>query len=365
MCLIPASAHGTNAASAVMAGMRVVVVACDEQGNVDVADFRAKADEHADRLAALMVTYPSTHGVFEERIGEICDIVHAHGGQVYIDGANLNALVGVARPGWFGGDVSHLNLHKTFCIPHGGGGPGVGPVAARAHLAPFLPNHPAAPEAGPATGPGPVSAAPWGSAGILPISYTYTKLMGPEGLRRATAVAILSANYIAGRLGEHYPVLYTGEHGRVAHECIIDLRPITKATGVTVDDVAKRLIDYGFHAPTMSFPVAGTLMIEPTESEPLAEIDRFCDAMIAIKGEIDRVASGEVAHADSALAHAPHTAEDLLVDDWDRPYTREEAAYPVRSLRRGKYWPPVSRIDGGYGDRNLVCACPPPEAFED
>ena len=365
VCLIPASAHGTNAASAVMAGMRVVVVACDEQGNVDVADFRAKADEHADRLAALMVTYPSTHGVFEERIGEICDIVHAHGGQVYIDGANLNALVGVARPGWFGGDVSHLNLHKTFCIPHGGGGPGVGPVAARAHLAPFLPNHPAAAEAGPATGPGPVSAAPWGSAGILPISYTYTKLMGPEGLRRATAVAILSANYIAGRLGEHYPVLYTGEHGRVAHECIIDLRPITKATGVTVDDVAKRLIDYGFHAPTMSFPVAGTLMIEPTESEPLAEIDRFCDAMIAIKGEIDRVASGEVAHADSALAHAPHTAEDLLVADWDRPYTREEAAYPVRSLRRGKYWPPVSRIDGGYGDRNLVCACPPPEAFED
>ncbi len=365
VCLIPASAHGTNAASAVMAGMRVVVVACDDQGNVDVDDFRAKADEHADRLAALMVTYPSTHGVFEERIGEICDIVHTHGGQVYVDGANLNALVGVARPGWFGGDVSHLNLHKTFCIPHGGGGPGVGPVAARAHLAPFLPNHPAAPEAGPATGPGPVSAAPWGSAGILPISYTYTKLMGPDGLRRATAVAILSANYVAARLGEHFPVLYTGEHGRVAHECIIDLRPITKATGVTVDDVAKRLIDYGFHAPTMSFPVAGTLMIEPTESEPLVEIDRFCDAMIAIKAEIDEVASGAVAHDDSALAHAPHTAEDLLVTDWDRPYSREQAAYPVRSLRRGKYWPPVSRIDGGYGDRNLVCACPPPEAFED
>jgi glycine cleavage system P protein (glycine dehydrogenase) len=365
VCLIPASAHGTNAASAVMAGMRVVVVACDEQGNVDVDDFRAKADEHADDLAALMVTYPSTHGVFEERIGEICDIVHAHGGQVYVDGANLNALVGVARPGWFGGDVSHLNLHKTFCIPHGGGGPGVGPVAARAHLAPFLPNHPAADEAGPATGPGPISAAPWGSAGILPISYTYTKLMGPDGLRQATAVAILSANYIAGRLGEHYPVLYTGEHGRVAHECIIDLRPITKATGVTVDDVAKRLIDYGFHAPTMSFPVAGTLMIEPTESEPLVEIDRFCDAMIAIRAEIDRVASGEVAHDDSALAHAPHTAEDLLVADWTRPYSREDAAYPVPGLRRSKYWPPVSRIDGGYGDRNLVCACPPPEAFED
>jgi glycine dehydrogenase len=343
----------------------VVVVACDDAGNVDVDDFRAKADEHGDRLAALMVTYPSTHGVFESRIGEICDIVHAHGGQVYVDGANLNALVGVARPGWFGGDVSHLNLHKTFCIPHGGGGPGVGPVAARAHLAPFLPNHPSTPEAGPETGPGPVSAAPWGSAGILPISWAYTKLMGPDGLRRATEVAILSANYIAARLGDHYPVLYTGEHGRVAHECIIDLRPITKATGVTVDDVAKRLIDYGFHAPTMSFPVAGTLMIEPTESESLAEVDRFCDAMIAIKGEIDRVASGEWPHEQSPLHHAPHTAEDLLVADWDRPYSREQAAYPVAALRRAKYWPPVSRIDGGYGDRNLVCACPPPEAFED
>jgi glycine dehydrogenase len=364
VCLIPASAHGTNAASAVMAGMRVVVVACDEDGNVDVDDFRAKADAHADDLAALMVTYPSTHGVFEARITEICDIVHSHGGQVYVDGANLNALVGVARPGWFGGDVSHLNLHKTFCIPHGGGGPGVGPVAARAHLAPFLPNHPAAAEAGPDTGPGPVSAAPWGSASILPISYAYTKLMGPDGLRRATAVAILSANYMAARLGDHYPVLYAGEHGRVAHECIIDLRGITRTTGVTVDDVAKRLIDYGFHAPTMSFPVAGTLMIEPTESEPLAEIDRFCDAMIAIKGEIDRVASGEWAHDDSPLALAPHTAEDLLVADWDRPYSRELAAYPMPGLRDGKYWPPVSRIDGGYGDRNLVCACPSPEAFE-
>jgi glycine dehydrogenase len=365
VCLIPASAHGTNAASAVMAGMRVVVVACDDQGNVDLDDFRAKADEHGERLSALMVTYPSTHGVFEEAITEICDIVHAHGGQVYVDGANLNALVGVARPGWFGGDVSHLNLHKTFCIPHGGGGPGVGPVAARSHLAPFLPNHPAAAEAGPETGPGPVSAAPWGSASILPISYAYTKLMGPDGLRRATAIAILSANYIAARLGDYFPVLYAGENGRVAHECIIDIRPLTKQTGVTVDDVAKRLIDYGFHAPTMSFPVAGTLMIEPTESEPLAEIDRFCDAMIAIRGEIDRVASGEWSHADSPLAHAPHTAEDLLVADWDRPYTREEAAYPVTTLRRGKYWPPVSRIDGGYGDRNLVCACPPPDAFED
>jgi glycine dehydrogenase len=364
VCLIPSSAHGTNAASAVMAGMRVVVVACDDHGNVDVDDFRAKAAEHGERLAALMVTYPSTHGVFESRITEICDVVHEHGGQVYVDGANLNALVGVARPGWFGGDISHLNLHKTFCIPHGGGGPGVGPVAARAHLAPFLPNHPAAPEAGPATGPGPVSAAPWGSAGILPISYTYAKLMGADGLRRATEVAILSANYIAARLAGHFPVLYAGEHGRVAHECIVDVRGITRDTGVTVDDVAKRLIDYGFHAPTMSFPVAGTLMIEPTESESLAEIDRFCDAMIAIKGEIDRVASGEWPVADSPLRHAPHTAEDLLVADWDRPYSRERAAYPVPELRQAKYWPPVSRIDGGYGDRHLVCACPPPDAYE-
>jgi glycine dehydrogenase len=337
VCLIPSSAHGTNAASAVMAGMRVVVVACDDRGNVDVDDFRAKAAEHGERLAALMVTYPSTHGVFESRITEICDVVHEHGGQVYVDGANLNALVGVARPGWFGGDISHLNLHKTFCIPHGGGGPGVGPVAARAHLAPFLPNHPATPEAGPATGPGPVSAAPWGSAGILPISYTYAKLMGADGLRRATVVAILSANYIAARLADHYPVLYTGDHGRVAHECIIDVRGITRDTGVTVDDVAKRLIDYGFHAPTMSFPVAGTLMIEPTESESLAEIDRFCDAMITIRDEIGRVASGEWPLADSPLRHAPHTAEDLLVGDWDRPYSRERAAYPLAGLRHAKY----------------------------
>jgi glycine dehydrogenase len=364
VCLIPASAHGTNAASAVMAGMRVVVVACDDRGNVDVDDFRSKAAEHGRRLAALMVTYPSTHGVFESRITEICDVVHEYGGQVFVDGANLNALVGVARPGWFGGDISHLNLHKTFCIPHGGGGPGVGPVTARAHLAPFLPNHPATIEAGPATGPGPVSAAPWGSAGILPISYTYAKLMGADGLRRATEVAILSANYVAARLAGHYPVLYTGDHGRVAHECIVDVRGITRDTGVTVDDVAKRLIDYGFHAPTMSFPVAGTLMIEPTESESLAEIDRFCDAMIAIKDEIDRVASGEWPLADSPLRHAPHTAEDLLVADWDRPYTREQAAYPASGLRRAKYWPPVSRIDGGYGDRHLMCACPPPEELE-
>ncbi|HEX4868735.1 MAG TPA: aminomethyl-transferring glycine dehydrogenase [Acidimicrobiales bacterium] len=363
VCLIPSSAHGTNAASAVMAGMRVVVVACDEAGNVDVSDLEAKVAEHASDLAALMVTYPSTHGVFEERITEICDLVHEHGGQVYVDGANLNALVGVARPGWFGGDVSHLNLHKTFCIPHGGGGPGVGPVAARAHLAPYLPNHPADPAAGPATGPGPVSGAPYGSASILPISWAYVALMGPDGLRRATEVAILNANYLAARLGDAYPILYTGDHGRVAHECILDLRDLTKATGVTVEDVAKRLVDFGFHAPTMSFPVAGTLMVEPTESESLAELDRFVEAMLAIREEIAAVERGEVAHDDSPLAHAPHTAADLLVADWDRSYSREVAAYPVPGLREGKYWPPVGRIDGGYGDRNLVCSCPSPEAF--
>jgi len=364
VCLIPSSAHGTNAASAVMAGMRVVVVACDDDGNVDVDDLKVKVTDHADTLAGLMVTYPSTHGVFETRIREICDLVHQHGGQVYLDGANLNALVGVAKPGEFGADVSHLNLHKTFCIPHGGGGPGVGPVAVRSHLAPFLPNHPLDPAAGPETGPGPVAAAPYGSAGILPISWAYVRMMGGEGLTDATRMAILSANYVAVRLGERYPVLYTGEHGRVAHECIVDLRDITRRTGVTVDDVAKRLVDYGFHAPTMSFPVAGTLMIEPTESESLAELDRFCEAMLAIADEIAEIESGAVAHDDSALAHAPHTAEDLLVADWDRPYTREQAAYPVPALRRSKYWPPVSRIDGAAGDRNLVCACPPPEAFE-
>ncbi len=365
VCLIPSSAHGTNAASAVMAGMRVVVVACDDDGNVDVDDLKIKVTDHADALAALMVTYPSTHGVFETRIREICDLVHSYGGQVYLDGANLNALVGVAKPGEFGADVSHLNLHKTFCIPHGGGGPGVGPVAVGEHLVPFLPNHPLDDECGPATGPGPVSAAPYGSAGILPISWAYVRMMGGDGLTMATKIAILNANYVAARLGDHFPVLYAGEHGRVAHECIIDVRGITSRTGVTVDDVAKRLIDYGFHAPTMSFPVPGTLMIEPTESESLAELDRFCDAMIAIAAEIAEIESGAVGHDDSALAHAPHTAEDLLVADWDRPYTREVAAYPVSSLRTNKYWPPVSRIDGAAGDRNLVCACPPPEAFED
>jgi glycine dehydrogenase len=356
VCLIPSSAHGTNAASAAMAGMRVVVVACDDRGNVDLDDLRAKLDANRASISALMVTYPSTHGVFEEAIGDICAAVHDAGGQVYVDGANLNALVGLAQPGRFGADVSHLNLHKTFCIPHGGGGPGVGPVAVRAHLTPYLPNHPLTPEAGPKTGPGPISAAPWGSAGILPIPWAYIRLMGGAGLRRATEVAILNANYIAKRLSPHFPVLYTGRGGLVAHECIVDIRGITKDTGVSVDDVAKRLIDYGFHAPTMSFPVAGTLMIEPTESEDLGEIDRFCDAMIAIRAEID--------NQPDLLRNAPHTATMLLRDPWEQPYTREEAAYPVASLRDGKYWPPVRRIDGGYGDRNLMCACPPLSSYE-
>ena len=363
VCLIPSSAHGTNAASAVMAGMKVVVVACDESGNVDLADLRAKVAEHADDLAALMITYPSTHGVFEEAIGEICGAVHDAGGQVYLDGANLNAMVGLARPGRFGSDVSHLNLHKTFCIPHGGGGPGVGPVAVGAHLAPFLPNHPFAADAGPATGPGPVSAAPWGSAGILPIPWMYLRMMGPDGLKRATQVAILNANYVARRLAEHYPVLYSGRNGLVAHECILDVRPITKETGVTVDDIAKRLIDYGFHAPTMSFPVAGTLMVEPTESEDLGELDRFCDAMIAIRAEVDQVAAGAWPADDNPLHQAPHTAA-MLAGEWDHAYGRDVAAFPVASLRHDKYFPPVRRIDGGYGDRNLQCSCPPPEAYE-
>ena len=365
VCLIPSSAHGTNAASAVMAGMKVVVVACDDGGNVDLGDLRARIDDHAGRLAALMITYPSTHGVFEESVVEICDIVHDAGGQVYLDGANLNAMVGLARPGSFGADVSHLNLHKTFCIPHGGGGPGIGPVGVRAHLAPYLPNHPLVDGAGPATGPGPVSSAPWGSAGILPIPWAYIAMMGGDGLRRATEVAILNANYVASRLSAHYPVLYTGRGGLVAHECIVDLRGLTKQTGVSVDDVAKRLIDYGFHAPTMSFPVAGTLMIEPTESEDLAEIDRFCDAMIAIRSEMARVESGEWPAGDNPLANAPHTVA-CLVGEWTHPYTRDEAAfpagaYPTAADRADRYWPPVRRIDGGHGDRNLVCSCPPVE----
>ncbi|MGH9244236.1 MAG: aminomethyl-transferring glycine dehydrogenase subunit GcvPB, partial [Acidimicrobiales bacterium] len=362
VCLIPSSAHGTNAASAAMCGMRVVVVACDEAGNVDIDDLRAKAADQGDDLAALMVTYPSTHGVFEEAITETCRIVHDAGGQVYVDGANLNALVGLAKFGRIGADVSHLNLHKTFCIPHGGGGPGVGPVAVRTHLAPFLPNHPLVPEAGPDTGVGPISAAPWGSALILPISWAYIRMMGPDGLRRATEVAILNANYVARCLAPHYPVLYTGRNDLVAHECIVDLRPIQRATGLTAEDVAKRLIDYGIHAPTMSFPVAGTLMIEPTESEDLAELDRFCEAMIAIRAEIGRVAAGDWPADDNPLRQAPHTAA-TLVGAWNHPYTREEAAYPVPAVRRTKYWSPVRRIDGGYGDRNLVCACPPPSAY--
>ncbi len=360
VCLIPASAHGTNAASAALAGMRVVVVGCRDNGDVDLDDLRTKVAAHADKLAALMITYPSTHGVYEHDIADICAAVHDAGGQVYVDGANLNALVGLARPGKFGGDVSHLNLHKTFCIPHGGGGPGVGPVAVRAHLAPYLPGHPLAPEL---PGGHPVSAAPYGSASILPITWAYIRLMGADGLRRATLAAIASANYVARRLDEYYPVLYTGENGMVAHECILDLRPITKATGVTVDDVAKRLADYGFHAPTMSFPVAGTLMVEPTESETLAEVDAFCDAMIAIRAEIDHVGSGEWPVEDNPLCNAPHTAECLVAEQWEHPYSREQAAYPLGKGARAKVWPSVRRIDGAFGDRNLVCSCPPVEAF--
>ena len=363
VCLIPASAHGTNAASAVMAGMRVVVVKTSgDQGEIDLDDLRAKIGENADELAAVMVTYPSTHGVFEDHIGEVCALVHDAGGQVYVDGANLNAMVGLARPGRFGSDVSHLNLHKTFCIPHGGGGPGVGPIGVRAHLAPYLPNHPLQPDAGPATGSGAVSAAPWGSASILPITWAYIRMMGADGLTAATGAAILSANYLARRLRDYFPVLYAGGHDLVAHECILDLRPITKATGVTVDDVAKRLIDYGFHAPTMSFPVAGTLMVEPTESEDLSELDRFADAMIAIKAEIDRVGGGEWPADDNPLVNAPHTAASLL-GEWSHPYSRELAAYPGSVDRRTKYWAPVRRIDGAFGDRHLVCACPPVDAY--
>ncbi|MER7442907.1 aminomethyl-transferring glycine dehydrogenase [Micromonospora avicenniae] len=362
VCLIPSSAHGTNAASAVMAGMRVVVVACDDDGNVDLVDLDAKIDKHRDALAAIMVTYPSTHGVYETGIAQLCAKVHDAGGQVYVDGANLNALVGFAKPGKFGADVSHLNLHKTFCIPHGGGGPGVGPVAVRSHLAPYLPGDPAGERA---DGTPAISAARYGSAGILPIPWAYLRMMGAAGLSRATGVAVLAANYVAARLRNHYPVLYSGNKGLVAHECILDLRPLTKATGVSVDDVAKRLIDYGFHAPTMSFPVAGTLMVEPTESEDLGELDRFCDAMIAIRAEIDKVGAGEWPAGDNPLSNAPHTAAMVTGDEWPHPYPRSVGAYPAGVDRAGKYWPPVRRIDGAYGDRNLVCSCPSPEAFED
>jgi glycine dehydrogenase len=361
VCLIPSSAHGTNAASAVMAGMRVVVVACDADGNVDLADLDRRIEEHHDRLAAIMVTYPSTHGVYETGIAQLCAKVHDAGGQVYVDGANLNALLGYAKPGRFGADVSHLNLHKTFCIPHGGGGPGVGPVAVRAHLAPYLPAHPLAVGEAPV---GPVSSAQHGSAGILPIPWAYLRLMGPDGLARATGMAVLAANYVAARLRDHYPVLYAGNKGLVAHECILDLRPITKASGVSVDDVAKRLVDFGFHAPTMSFPVAGTLMVEPTESEDLMELDRFCDAMIEIRREIDKVAAGEWPATDNPLVNAPHTAEMVTADVWEHPYPRSVAAYPAGVDPTNKYWAPVRRIDGAYGDRNLVCACPAPEAYE-
>jgi glycine dehydrogenase len=359
VCLIPASAHGTNAASAVMAGMRVVVVKTSgTEGEIDLDDLHVKIERHSDELAAIMVTYPSTHGVFEEHITGVCAAVHDAGGQVYVDGANLNAMVGLARPGRFGADVSHLNLHKTFCIPHGGGGPGVGPVGVRGHLAPYLPNHPLQPLAGPSTGPGANAAAPWGSASILPITWAYIRLMGPDGLAAATGAAILGANYLAGRLGKHFPVLYSGDHGLVAHECILDLRAITAATGITVDDVAKRLIDYGFHAPTMSFPVAGTLMVEPTESEDLAELDRFVAALVAIKAEIDRVAAGEWPAEQSPLRGAPHTAQ-ALAGEWPYGYSRAEAVYPDGADPATKYWPPVRRIDGAYGDRNLFCSCPP------
>ena len=365
ICLIPSSAHGTNPASAQMAGLKVVVTGCDEAGNVDVGDLKAKAEQHGDNLAALMVTYPSTHGVFEEAITEVCDVVHQHGGQVYIDGANMNAMVGLCAPGKFGGDVSHLNLHKTFCIPHGGGGPGVGPIGVGKHLAPFLPGYAVVDAADAPDTVGPVAAAPWGSAGILPITWVYITLMGREGMTEATRSAILNANYIAKRLNDHYPVLYSGANGMVAHECIIDLRPIKDAVGITVDDVTKRLVDYGFHAPTMSFPVAGTLMIEPTESESKEELDRFCEAMIRIRDEIRAIETGASDPKDNPLKNAPHTAAALTAAEWTHPYSREDAVFPVATLRDGKYWPPVGRIDNGYGDRHLVCTCPPLSAYQD
>ena len=352
-----------------MAGLKVEVVSCDEQGNVDVADLRAKAGKHARQLATLMITYPSTHGVFEESIREICQIVHGNGGQVYMDGANLNALLGICRPGKIGADVAHINLHKTFCIPHGGGGPGMGPIGVGKHLAPFLPDHPVVEGVNPAEGDagtvGTVSAAPWGSAGILPISWAYIAMMGAEGLKRATQVAILNANYIAYRLAPHYPVLYAGKNGMVAHECIIDLRDLKDSCGITVDDVTKRLVDYGFHAPTMSFPVPDTLMIEPTESEAKRELDRFCDAMIGIRREITAVENGEADPENNPLKNSPHTHHLLLQDDWEHPYPKEQAFFPLPALREDKYWPPVGRIDNVHGDRNLMCSCPPMQAYQE
>ena len=362
VCLIPQSAHGTNPASAVMAGMQVVVVKTDANGNIDVADLRAKAEQHSANLAALMVTYPSTHGVFEASIREVCDIVHEHGGEVYMDGANMNAMVGVARPGDIGADVCHLNLHKTFCIPHGGGGPGMGPIGVASHLVPFLPGHPVVPVGGEES-LGPVSAAPWGSASILPISHVYIKLMGGEGLTYATMIAILSANYIAYRLRDHYPVLYRGQNGHIAHECIIDTRPLKGLAGIEVEDVAKRLMDYGFHAPTVSFPVAGTLMIEPTESEPKAELDRFCDALISIREEVRAIEQGTMDRQDNPLKRAPHTMQAVISSEWSRPYTREQAAFPAAWTRTHKFWPAVGRIESAYGDRNLVCSCLPTDAY--
>ena len=363
--LIPTSAHGTNFASAKLAGMDVVLVECDESGNVDIDDLTAKAEQHAARLAGLMITYPSTHGVFEQAIREICEIIHDRGGQVYLDGANLNALLDVAFPGHFGADVCHMNLHKTFCIPHGGGGPGVGPIGVSAHLAPFLPGHPLSEKVGGDKAIGPVSSTPWGSAGILPISWMYITLMGAEGLERATEVAVLNANYLAKRLSEGYPILYTGQNGRVAHECIIDTRAITEEAGITVDDIAKRLIDYGFHAPTMSWPVPGTFMVEPTESESKAELDRFCEAMLAIREEAQKVANGEWPKDDNPLVNAPHTVLSVTATDWPHPYSRETAAFPTPGLRRDKYWAPVARVDNVQGDRHLVCTCPPVEAYRE
>ncbi|PCC98882.1 aminomethyl-transferring glycine dehydrogenase [Halopseudomonas pelagia] len=364
VCLIPTSAHGTNPASAMMASMRVVLVSCDDQGNVDIADLRQKAEDNAGNLSCLMITYPSTHGVYEEGIREICDIIHQHGGQVYMDGANLNAQVALTRPADIGADVSHMNLHKTFCIPHGGGGPGMGPIGVKAHLAPFVANHPVVPLDGPNEENGAVSAAPWGSASILPISWTYIALMGAQGLRQATEVAILNANYLAKRLGEAYPVLYSGRNGRVAHECIIDIRPLKAASGISEEDVAKRLMDFGFHAPTMSFPVSGTLMIEPTESESKAELDRFVDAMLTIRSEISRVEKGEWSAEDNPLHNAPHTLADIT-GEWERSYSRQEAVFPQAWVAANKFWPSVNRIDNVYGDRNLFCACPPIEAYEE
>lgn len=363
ICLIPSSAHGTNPASAAMVGMKVAVVGCDQTGNIDLDDLRAKAEKHSDNLAAIMITYPSTHGVFEEAVREVCDIVHQHGGQVYLDGANLNAMVGLCAPGEFGGDVSHLNLHKTFAIPHGGGGPGVGPIGVREHLKPFLPGHSL--EAPGGNEVGPVSAAPFGSAGILPITWSYISLLGREGLTQSTKMAILNANYIAAKLAPHYPILYSGSQGMVAHECIIDLRPLKDETGITVDDVAKRLIDFGFHAPTMSFPVAGTLMIEPTESESKSELDRFIDAMVTIRAEISSVAEGHMDAENNPLKNAPHTAEDLMTEAWNHPYSREQAIYPTTELRNFKYWSPVGRVDNIYGDRQLICTCPDISTYEE